>query len=781
MKRRGSDQPAQGTPEAPGAQGWDRDSRQPTDAGWRSGKPPADAPVDDGLRRIGDYEVVEPLGQGGMGQVFRARQHQPVERDVAVKILRAAASPSSALAVRFEAEQQSLALVAHPNVAQIFDAGVTDEGLPFLVMEYLPGKNICEFARDGELGVRARLRLFLPVCEAVQHAHRRGVIHRDLKPSNVLVLETGGKSIPKVIDFGLAKLMHDGPDLTRADALLGTPGYMSPEQIYGDSNGIDTRTDVYGLGAVLYELLAGEAPFDISRDNIARLFETVSARTPERPSRRAPSERASLLADDLDWVVLKALAKDPDERYGSVDALAADLTAVLDGRPVSARRPTLGYKLLKWSQRHRAAVVMGALAVAVTVGAIAWGAHSRWQSAQQTRLAQQLGEEVARFESRLRFAHTIPLHDLRPTKAQIRTRVDHLASELETADAASEGPLSYAVGRGWLALGESSQARDVLERAWQSGYETPETALALGEAMSLQYRRERESALAIRNERQRQARLTHLDEAYRRPIVDWLSKGSQSSSGSAHLATARLAFYEERFDETLDAVARSTEEQPWLYEALALRAEVHRRRASDARHRGEFELALAAIDEARVAYVEAARLGESDPGVLIGECQLAIDMVLNDRVGTVPVEDLESVVEHGLGACRRAIEADPELSASWAKMAELHRQWGFNIVRKRRPLDPLPVLGAAVTSAERALELDESDAEAWLQLGRTQRELYRIGAGGERAFEHLDRAVEALEQAHELAPERAPIASGMATVYSDLARRASGLFMVINI
>ncbi|MEO1087929.1 MAG: serine/threonine-protein kinase, partial [Acidobacteriota bacterium] len=388
---------------------------------------------------IGPYEIEKELGRGGMGRVFLARQREPVERPVAVKVM---ATPGAALAAataRFEGEQQSLALAAHPNVAQIFDAGVTADGLPYLVMEYVPGQDLCSYARSRKLDLRARLRLFLPVCEAVQHAHRRGVIHRDLKPSNVLVFESGDKATPKVIDFGLAKLVDGSLNLTRGDAMLGTPGYMSPEQIFGETSAIDTRTDIYSLGALLYELLTDHTPFDVDRAHIARLFETVANHSPERPSRRVSQELASMLADDLDWVVLKALARDPDDRYGSVESLASDVRAVLDGHTVSARRPTPTYRLRKWANRHRAAVLTGAISLVVASAAVAWGAYGRWQKAQETRLAQRLGEEVARFESLLRFAHTIPLHDLRPTKAEILRRVEELEVELEGAEPSAVG------------------------------------------------------------------------------------------------------------------------------------------------------------------------------------------------------------------------------------------------------------------------------------------------------------------------------------------------------
>lgn len=338
--------------------------------------------------RIGPYRILETLGEGGMGTVFLAEQTGPIRRRVAVKLIRARRIDSREALLRFQAERQALARMSHPAIAQVFDAGSTPDGKPFIVMEYVPGEPIHTYCDRRSLDVNARLELFIAVCEGVQHAHQKGVIHRDLKPSNILVTEEQGRPLPKIIDFGIAKALGeplaDGT-LVTGPQLLGTPAYISPEAIAGEPGAdLDTRSDVYSLGVVLYELLVGVPPFDPAGRAVAQLVRAVSEEAP-RPSTRvqtldhptrervAAARRANpmtlgrFLRRDLDWVILKALARDRAERYPSAAALAEDLGRHLRREPVQAGPPTATYRLAKFVRRHTAAVVAAAVAVLALV------------------------------------------------------------------------------------------------------------------------------------------------------------------------------------------------------------------------------------------------------------------------------------------------------------------------------------------------------------------------------------------------------------------------------
>ena len=322
--------------------------------------------------RIGGYRLREKIGSGGFGTVWAAEQEHPLRREVALKILKPGLDTSEIIA-RFEQERQTLALLEHPHIARIFDAGATELGRPFFAMELVRGKKITEFCEDARLGLRGRLALFVEVCRAVQHAHQKGVIHRDLKPSNVLVEMHRGRPVPKVIDFGIAKAMQRTPGITITldEKVLGTPAYMSPEQARPDRQGVDTRTDVYSLGALLYELLTGCTPFDAetamqhSMDEVQRLICEVD---PPRPSTRVsvtghdaassffPFGRVRPFSSDLDWIVMKALEKDRARRYASADDFAQDIERYLADEPVVAAAPSTAYRLGKFVRRHRVAV-----------------------------------------------------------------------------------------------------------------------------------------------------------------------------------------------------------------------------------------------------------------------------------------------------------------------------------------------------------------------------------------------------------------------------------------
>ncbi len=346
---------------------------------------------------IPGYRILRQLGEGGMGVVFEAEQIVPLQRRVAVKVIKSGASGRE-VTERFARERQSLAVMDHDAIAKVYDCGTTPTGQPFFAMEYVEGKPIDAFADEHRLPLRARIELFLEVCRGVQHAHQKGVIHRDLKPGNVLVGERDGKPFAKVIDFGIARAVvrdrNDEQLQTEAGRLVGTPDYMSPEQAEGDNDRIDTRTDVYSLGAMLYELLCGASPF-ASRTkqalSLAELRDQLRAGDLPRPSTRlrglgelaavaATRRRATTtglaraLAGDLDWIVLRAIAKEPDRRYPSAIALADDLQRHLDGMPVTAGPPTAWYRLRKLARRYRAAfLTAGLVLLAVVAGLIGTG------------------------------------------------------------------------------------------------------------------------------------------------------------------------------------------------------------------------------------------------------------------------------------------------------------------------------------------------------------------------------------------------------------------------
>jgi serine/threonine protein kinase len=370
---------------------------------------------------VGPYTIVDLVGEGGFGAVYRAQQESPVRRTVAMKLLKPGMDSRQVVA-RFEAERQALALMEHPNIARVFDAGHTDSALgsrPYFVMEFVAGQSITDYCGHHELDWRARLELFITVCLAVQHAHQKGIIHRDLKPSNIIVTMLDGAPVPKVIDFGIAKALEPGHRLTSQTLmtqrleLLGTPQYMSPEQAAGDGAAIDTRSDIFSLGAILYELLTGATPVEddqLHNASYTQIQRLIQEQTVERPSARIKrvgreaGGRAPLtrLRAELDWVVLKALDHDRDQRYSSAAAFADDLRRFLNHEPVLAGPPRAMYRARKFIRRHRIGVAASALVVlAILVGTIgtAVGMIRARAAAERERLAAAEAVQINQFMS----------------------------------------------------------------------------------------------------------------------------------------------------------------------------------------------------------------------------------------------------------------------------------------------------------------------------------------------------------------------------------------------
>ncbi|MFM9957402.1 MAG: serine/threonine protein kinase [Phycisphaerales bacterium] len=364
---------------------------QATDAQSPTSPKRAQAPVPSRARpnAIGPYRLLRELGEGGFGVVYLAEQDEPIRRRVALKVIKPGMH-SPGIIARFEHERRALASMEHPNIARVFDAGTTEDALPYFVMEFVDGEPITSFCDRRRLGLRERLQLFIPVCHAIQHAHQKGLIHRDIKPSNVLVFESDGAPIPKVIDFGVAKaLAHTlsaQTQFTEFGNLVGTPEYMSPEQASGGETDVDTRSDIYSLGVLLYELLTGALPFDSRRlrqMGYAELMRVIREEEPPTPARRlstcadpstlADNRRASIrelsdqLRGELGLVPTTALHKDRDRRYRTALELADDLSAYLKGMPLRAAPDTAWYRAAKFVGRNR----FGVGACAVFFGGVA--------------------------------------------------------------------------------------------------------------------------------------------------------------------------------------------------------------------------------------------------------------------------------------------------------------------------------------------------------------------------------------------------------------------------
>jgi serine/threonine protein kinase len=445
---------------------------------------------------IGPYRLLQMLGEGGFGAVYLAEQSQPVARQVALKILKLGMDSAQVVA-RFEQERQALALMDHAHIAKVFDAGTTSNGRPYFVMELCRGAPIVDYCDKNGLTIEQRLELLEQVCHAIQHAHGKGIVHRDIKPSNVLVGVQDGKPLAKVIDFGIAKAiaqpLTDRTLFTQQQQVIGTLQYMSPEQAEGSLD-IDTRTDVYALGVLLYELLTGTTPFDqrtLLARGLSEMHRMIREQEPPKPSTRLhestdtlatiaaarrvePRRLGSLVRGELDWIAMKAIEKDRGRRYGTADALAEDLARFRRGEAVVAAPPSAAYRLRKFVRRNKA-LVAGAAAVAIAllagVVAFAWQARIAADERDEARAAQTRAEETVLVMESL-FKGLDPAANeavAGSLKDQLIERLDTVAVRLDgMRDPLARARLEQSFATVRLGVGDFAKAAVAYRSVWQA-------------------------------------------------------------------------------------------------------------------------------------------------------------------------------------------------------------------------------------------------------------------------------------------------------------------------
>lgn len=605
------------------------------------------------------YEFLSLLGQGGMGAVYKARD-RTLGRIVALKFIRGA---DRQMIARFMQEARAQSRVDHPGICKVYEVGEV-AGKSFIAMQFIDGTSLQQAAHSMTL--MEKVQVMRDTAEAIHAAHRLGIIHRDLKPSNIMIERTAATSSgagslgfrPVVMDFGLAREAGEEKGLTESGAVMGTPAYMSPEQARGDVRRLDVRTDVYSLGATLYDILSGSPPFE--DESVVNILLKV-LHDDVRPLR----ERLPEVPQDLEIIVGKCLNKEPAQRYASAQELTDDLGRFLDNRRIVARRLGPYQRLRRRVQRNPPLAIAGAALLASLVVLLSYGVRTsiqnlrrERQAQQQAELARKLGEEITKMEWLLRSARQLPLHDLNREKAIVRERMESLQTEIASYGAISQGLAHYALGRGHLALHEYPQALKELRRATELGLQTAEVHYALGFVLGKHFEQAMHEARLAGGGDWAKKQLQEIEPKYLLPAIASLQKSRGTRLDAPQYLQALIAFYQRDYQAALDHAQAAVHKAPWLYEPIKLSGDVHLERALQARDSGKNEEAEREFADAVKSYEAAALIGQSDAEVYEGLAETWIRSHEMKRNNGQPAD--EAAYKQALAASAKIAAAEPQ-------------------------------------------------------------------------------------------------------------------------
>ncbi|HET7505604.1 MAG TPA: protein kinase [Kofleriaceae bacterium] len=690
-------------------------------------------PVPDSTR----YEMLEPLGEGGMGVVYKARDRM-LGRTIAIKFLRGA-DPN--LMMRFLREAHAQARIDHPNICRVYDAGQV-AGRAYILLQFVDGEPLHRAA--ARMSLDEKIAVMRDVTIALHEAHRLGIVHRDLKPGNVLVeCSDDGRWFPIIMDFGLARETTLEARITESGIPLGTPAYMPPEQARGDIQAIDRRSDVYSLGATLYELLTERVPFPSA--SLATVLAQVLHEDPPAPRSLVPS-----IPVDLETIILKCLAKDPGQRYASARALADDLDRYLDGLPIVGRRLSLWQRARLRARRHRALVILAASALAVVLVVAGLAVRERALTAERAQLAARLGRETPEIEAALREAYLLPLHDTRPDRDHIRQRMRAIGATHHDLGELGDAMVHSARGRGHLALHEWREAADELGLAANGGLNTPELHAARGRALGELYRRALEDLRhKTGDEAWLAARQQDLARQYLMPARAEIEH-SRASGDDAALLEARLALYHRDFA-TAERNARVVAERAVdSSEALRLAGDAAVGAADEALDHGDHAAARSGIERAAELYARASDIARSDLSLYQAAAEAWLRLAEIDfRQNRSPRESLDRALD---AIDSGALRADPDDARAFTikSYAILTR---YRTASLTDDGDRRALLERSAQAAARAVELDPRDAHAWLALGNAHinRGSYEADSGRDAQWWRL--ALEEIGKALAIEPD----------------------------
>lgn len=702
------------------------------------------------------YETGVPIGSGGMGTVVRS--FDPVlKRQVALKIL---SRDEPELAERMLREARAQAAVDHPNVARVYEVGHLEDGRPFIAMQLIEGPPLDEATQ--ELPLDQRVQILATVADAVHAAHASGLVHRDLKPSNILVERSAEEGLkPYVLDFGIAR-EESVPGLTVTGQVLGTPGYMAPEQATGQVHTLDRRADIFSLGVILYELIAGTHPFR-GESSVEKLVSLLSD-DPEPLRRRVPST-----PPDLEAITFRCLDKDPARRYASARELADDLRRYLAGEPVRARRVTWLGRAARLARKHAVITSMLAVAATAVLAAGLLAIASQVGARRQTHLAQQLGQRLERIDSIMRLARLLPHHDLTQEIAEVRRELHDIRSMIQPRRGTARAIGHHVLGCGHLSVWEYEQAREEIETAWALDLRTPEVAVALALAYAELFQARLEQTRQHRDADFRETAAAQASRELKEPAMHYLDHARAQGGAGVIEVEALLALAEGHFDKALEQADRLAAESRATVETQALAdtliGQIFLQQAYSLFWASDYQGQGEALDRAAAALERAVHVGRSDPAAHLALCQVAVARLeMASEVGG-ETGDLLARAEHDCSAAARLVPHDSRPFLALGQALGTRAQF-----LARRGKEPSDLVERTLALADAVIAVNAEHVEARILKGRAL-----LILGDWLSYRKLDSepqlraAIAVLEEASRLAPDLPEVYNLLGNAFSNLA------------
>ena len=697
---------------------------------------------------LGHWLIKKKIGQGGMSLVYLVERHdQQVQQIAALKVISHGLA-NDGLIKRFMRERQIISDLNHQNIAKFYDAGVTKQGAPWFVMEFIEGENILQYTDNSKLNLEQCIMLFKQACQALVYAHSQGIVHRDIKPNNLMV---NTNNVVKLLDFGIASI-EDEKSVTMTGAVIGTPGYMSPEQAKGLSHAIDRRSDIFSLGVLLYKLIKHEMPF--VADSISEISYKIIHDEPTSLSNNVPSE--------IQAIIFKCLEKNVGNRYSSVNALVQDLTAYLNGDVVTAKKITFIGRSIKKIKKHPVVSVLIMLAFVFTVFGLGFGLYQSFESIKKLQQAEKFLSVTQDIKAKVRLMHVLPIHNVQNEYQQLDKQIENLKLEIQNSSANDSGLSYFALGSAYLTMRKIAKAKEFFLLALERGWDSAELHSGLGLCLAWEWKRAKTKSQSKLG-KEKDIYLEKVRNSLYFPAKEHLKKASNDVVEN-HFLAAWLAYIDEDYDLAIEYAIKEIIANPWHYEALRLASEIYLFKFKTTGLSEGYDKAVQYLDLSNEMLEKSLNIGRSDPYNHISRCTNASIDIQIKRVLKRDNEIMTSY-EKGMRYCQDALILDPEARSPWVNLNLLYTnkakylesigesaieiyQQALDTVEKGMVKNPeyyklriykvLPLLklaqqaidekknptglfSQALIAINEAIALNREFADSWYQLGRIQR------------------------------------------------------------